>query len=194
MPDVFRHGGLLSYSERQARGIAEDEQPHYWGPVGRKDALRDYVLCSFMPSWGLVQGHDDELTIIILEAEVVCCRAGVLFCPTNTARSLFSDPEIIGMSGLDAFDECFPNPDGYQAGDSEILVPRIVPLTDFRGMVFLDDESLAYWREEVRKAVAMANPRPAMPDRRITATGDGFRGLWGFRFPGNWRPTRRHRP
>jgi hypothetical protein len=161
--------------------------------VGRKEALGDYVLCSFMPSWGLVQGHDDELTIIILEAVDVCCRPGVLFSPTNTARSLYSDAEILAMSGLDAFDACFQNPDGYQAGDSEVLVPRIVPLTVYRGMVFLDQESLDYWREEVRKALATANPKPALPPP-IASSADGFRGLWGFRFPGNWRPTRRIRP
>ncbi len=194
LPDVLWNGGLLSFKERQARGIAEDEQPHYWGPPGRKEALGDYVLCSFMPSWGLVQGHTDELAIIILDADSVCCRPSVLFCPTNTARSRYSDADILAMSGIDAFDASFPNPNTYQAGDSEILVPNGVPLVDFRGMVFWDQDSLDYWRQKLRSAFAPTNPKPTIPAARIIGSADGVGGLWGFRFPGNWRPMKRQRP
>jgi len=194
LPSIFAHGGLLCYDERQARGIAEDEVPHYWGPAGRKEALGGYVICSFMPSWGLIQGHEDELAIVILDAVSVCCRPGVVFCPTNSARSMFTEEEILSMTGSGAFEACFPNPETYQAGDSEIFVPKIVPLTDFRGTVFWDEDYRAYWWGRMERAVGRANPRPTLPSQPIRVSTNGPRGLWGFRFPGNWRPTRRHRP
>jgi hypothetical protein len=192
LPEVFAGGGLLSFNERRTRGVAEDSEPHYWGPPGRKEALGDFVLCSFMPSWGLVQGHEDELAILIFEAETICCRPGTLFCPTNTARSLYSDGQILAMSGAEAFDACFPNPDTYQAGDSEILAPRVVSLTDIRGMLFCDQEAFDFWQGKIDAAFAAANPRPTPPSQLMVRT-DGVRGLWGCRFPGNWRPRRRIR-
>lgn len=194
LPSIFAHGGLLSYDARQACGIPEDDQtPHYWGPKGRKEAFGAYVICSFMPSWGLIQGHVDELAIVILDAVSVCCRPGVVFCPTNSARSMFTEEAILRMTGSEAFEACFPNPDTYQAGDSEIFVPEIVPLTDFRGMVFWDEGSKVYWWEQVKRSVEQANPRPTL-SQPICVSTNGPRGLWGFRFPGNWQPTRRHCP
>jgi ssDNA thymidine ADP-ribosyltransferase, DarT len=190
LPSIFAQGGLLSYNERQAREIEEDAAAHYWGREGRKEALGDYVICSFMPSWGLMRGHDDDLVIIILDALSICCRPGVLFCPTNSARSMYTEEEILAMRGLDAFDACFQNPDTYQAGESEVLVPQIVPLTDLRGLVFWDEGARSHWRDEVTKALNAANPPPALPPKPIPSSAAGAAGMWGFRFPGQWRPAR----
>jgi hypothetical protein len=193
LPSIFAHGGLLSFNERQARGIAEDTSPHYWGASGRKEALGAFVLCSFMPSWGIIQGHEDELAILIFDAEAVCCRPGALFCPTNSARSMYSLTEILAMRGVLSLDPCFPNPDTYQAGDSEILASGVVPLTDLKGLLFCDRDAYDFWIPQIEKALATAHPAPALPPPIPVGT-DGAKGMLGCRFPGNWRPTRRQRP
>jgi hypothetical protein len=186
-------GGLLSYNERRARGVAEDSSPHYWGQEGRKEALGEFALCSFMPSWGLIGGHEDELAILIFDAAATCCRPGTLFCPTNSARSLYSVAEILAMGGAASLDACFLNPDTYQAGDSEILVPRVVPLIDIKGLLFCDRNASDFWVPNINNALATANPTPSLPSR-IPAEADGTRGMLGCRFPGNWKPIRRQRP
>jgi hypothetical protein len=144
-----------------------------------------------MPSWGLMRGHEDDLAIIILDAFAICCRPGVVFCPTNSARSMYSEDEIVTMTGVDAFDACFQNPDTYVAGESEVLVPQIVPLTDFQGMVFWDEEARDHWREQIVKVLEGVNPPPAFPAKPIQLSPAGPAGMWGFRFPGQWRPARK---
>lgn len=192
LPDIFVQGAVLSFNERRRRRVAEDKQSHYWGPTGRKEALGGFALCSFMPSWGLIQGHQDELAMFIFDAETVCCRPGTLFCSTNTARSMYSDEEILAMSGVASLDACFPNPDTYQAGDSEILVPGAVPLTAAKGMLFCDQDAYDFWSVKIDQALAMADTKPDLPPP-IPSETDAARGLWGLRFPGNWRATRRQR-
>ncbi len=106
---------------------------------------------------------------------------------------MYSDREILAMSGVASLDTCFLNPDTYQAGDSEILVPRVVPLTDVQGMLFCDQDAFDFWSVRINRALAMADTDPDLPPR-IPVETNAARGLWGFRFPGNWRATRRRRP
>src|SRR5262245_28849137 len=107
LPGIFAYGGLLSYRERRALGIAEPDRPHYWGSRGKQDELEDYVICSFMPPWWMCRGHDEELAIILLDAETVCTRADARFCPVNSAKSDYSAADIRNRAGLGAFDDCF---------------------------------------------------------------------------------------
>jgi hypothetical protein len=190
LPGILGKGGLLSWRERQARGVPEAVTPHYWGAIGKKEALAGYVICSFMTPWGMCHRHDEELAIIVLDAKV-CLRPGVVFCPTNSARSAFSAAEILQRTGVEHFDACFQNPDTYQAYDSEIFVPGIVPLVDFRAIIFCDEEAAKHWVARINDAAAKAQPVPALPADSITAYTQGS-GL-GFRFPGNWRAQRRIR-
>jgi hypothetical protein len=180
------------YAGALAKGVAEDSFYHYWGQEGRKEALGEFALCSFMPSWGLIRGHEDELAILIFDAAAICSRPGTLFCPGNSARSMYAVGEILAMSGVASLDACFLNPDTYQAGDSEILVARAVPLMDVKGLLFCDQNASDFWVPQIEKALAIANPIPALPPR-IPAGADGARGMLDCRFPGNWIPTRRQR-
>src|SRR5262249_3874851 len=146
LPEIFRRGGLLSYSRRQQAGVAEDEQPHYWGSADKKDALQDYVVCSFMPPWWMCKRRTEELAMILLDAESACCAQGACFVPTNSARNDYSAAQIVTRTGVVAIDECFQNPTTYQASESEIFVPFSVPLANFRTLVFCDEEAREHWR------------------------------------------------
>src|SRR5687767_8733223 len=105
LPEIFRSGALLSYSERKRLGMREDDA-HYWGSEGKKDELQDYVCCSFQPAWGMINPHDEELAILVLEPEV-CALPGTCFCPSNSAYSAFPSSDIMRRTGCGSFDDCF---------------------------------------------------------------------------------------
>ncbi len=193
LPGIFRHGGLFSWNQRQLRGVPEPEAPHGWGTSGKKEALADHVICSFMPPWWMCRAHEEELAIVLLDAEVVCCQAGVAFCPHNSAYNLFPAEDIPGWLGIGYFDACFMNPDTYLAGDSEILVPGLVPLVDFRGIVFCDREAYEYWGNQINEAYVAATPQAPLPAQGLQSYA-GRTPDFRFRFPGDWSPTRRLRP
>lgn len=136
LPDIINAGGLLSLNARRSHGIQELDTPHYWGSPGKSEELADYVVCAFMPPWGMIKDHREELAIILLDAVTVCCKKDVVFCPTNSARNDFDADMIKTRSSIQYFDACFQNPTTYWAGDSEILVPRQIPLDYFRCLTF----------------------------------------------------------
>ncbi len=190
LPGIFAHGGVLSYSERQARGIAEPTKAHYWGSTGKKDELGDYVICSFMPPWWMCKARDEELAIVLLDAQSICARPDARFCPVNSAFNDYSAEAIRGRQGLPAFDECFENNVTYQAGAAEVFVPRIVPLAAFREIIFPDDEARAHWTVRINQTEYAIEPEPELPTEPIrTYVRSGLR----FGFPGNYAPTRRVR-
>jgi len=191
LPAIIEQGGLLSYSARKGRGVGEDPDPHYWGAPGKKEALSSYVVCSFMPPWWMCKKRPEELAMVLIDAEAVCCQDGTCFCPTNSARNDYSATEIAQRTGIDAFDECFENPTTYQAGESEIFVATKIALRDFRSIVFCDDDALAYWTEAINETYdEIADPKPQLPPTGIEVHS---RGRKGFYFPGNWAPTTRIR-
>lgn len=180
----------MSLAARRARGIAEPQNPHYWGSPGKEEELADFVICSFMPPWWMCRARQEELAIILMDAEDVCCRDGVVFCPTNSAYNEYPADEIKTRSGLGHFDACFQNPDTYQAATSEIFVPNEVPVSTFRALVFCDDQARDHWLPRIQEAADSANPSPVFPDKPIDVATKAFRG---FRFPGDWAPTNRIR-
>jgi len=191
LPEIFRLGGLLSFSQRQQSGVDEDEDPHYWGSADKKDALQDYVVCAFMPPWWMCRRRTEELAMIILDAESTCCKDGACFVPTNSARNQYSSAQIVTRTGVVAFDECFQNPTTYQAGESEIFIPDSVPLRDFRVIVFCDAQARDHWIPLINEAYDQApDPKPELPAQPITVA---IRGSAGFYFPGDWAPTQRIR-
>ena len=149
LPDIINEGGLLSLNERRNRGIKELDSPHYWGAVGKAEELADYVVCAFMPPWGMIQSHKEELAIILLDAVQVCCKKDVVFCPTNSARNNYTADRIKSRSGIQHFDACFQNPHTYWANDSEIFVPHQIPLDNFRYLTFCDEDAKLYWTSEL---------------------------------------------
>jgi hypothetical protein len=190
LPGIFQHGGILSYEQRQLRGIKEPEDPHYWGGEGKKDELAKYVVCAFMTPWWMCRKRTEELAILTLAAESICIRPGVCFCPDNSAYSQYPSAEILQSKGIQAFDACFQNSVTYQAGSSEVFVPDIVPLSDLRGILFCDSIAADYWIPVVNEAYAQAEYQAALPPEPI-ATAPG--SLAPFRFPGDWSATRRIR-
>lgn len=185
LPDIVRHG-LLSLAERQRRGITEPDLEHFWGTPGKKEALADFVICSFMPPWGMIRSHEEEIAIITLDAGQVCCAPGVAFCPGNSAFNEYPADAIRTWTGGEKFDACFQNERTYQAGTSEIFVPGRVPLAAFRDIVFFDAGSRAYWGNKL-SAVDTQEELPPNPVK----LWDG--GIQRFTFPGGWQPTRRVR-
>lgn len=186
LPSIFSAGGLLSLAARRERGVAEPPRPHDWGE-GKREALARYAICAFkMPKW-MLQKHPEEMALILLDARPVCCGEGVLFCPGNSAAEKFPVDEILGMTGMERFDDCFKTPeDDPKPNDpkpfSEILVPGRIPVDIFRGLIFCDQEALDFWQPVVNEV---------FPSPSITVT---TRGLWGFGFPLNWHPAERVRP
>jgi hypothetical protein len=185
LPSIVKHGAILSGARREADGIPESEEPHYWGTDEKREAFFTFVICSFMPPWWMCKKHREELAIIVLDAEAVCCRDDVLFCPANSALSAYPVSEILTREGVDSFDDCFPNPDTYQASDSEIFVPDEVPLKDFRAIVFCDEQAREHWLPRMSEAWHRATPKPVAPPAKIKTEA---RGIPGFYFPGNWTP------
>lgn len=189
LPSIFEHGGLLPFAERGMRGIAEDDTPHYWG-TGKKEALSGYVVCGFMLPWGMCRDKEEEMVVIVLDAIEVCTREGVLFCPVNSARGEVDALELLGKTGVEHLDDCFVNPESWQAYHSEVFVPGIVPLSLFRELRFCDREAADYWPERINRAYAAAIPLATLPPDPIeVAAGDSPR----VRFPPGWAPTRRVR-
>jgi len=189
LPSILAHGAILSWSERQGRGIEEPEHEHYWGAEGRKEAFSDVVCCAFMAPWGMLKQHGEEFAIVILDAEGVCSLPGVLFCPTNSARSDYTVDEIRAMSEIEAFEACFPNPETYGAYKmAEIMVPSGVPLNHARGLIFCDNEARDYWVPALTQISIPADLRPSA--RLRVSVGQ----LDRFRFPGDYEVTLRVRP
>jgi hypothetical protein len=191
LPSIVASGSLLSLASRRARGIAEPQNPHYWGSPGKEEELSRFVVCSFMAPWWMCRARQEELAIILLDAEEVCCGDGVVFCPANSAHNEYPADDIKTRSGVDHFDACFQNPDTYQAANSEIFVPDGVPVSTFRALVFCDDEARDYWLPKIQQAAEAANPTPDFPDQPISVA---TKALQGFRFPGDWVATNRIRP
>lgn len=185
LPSILTHG-LCSYRERQRLGIAEPEEEHYWGTHGKKEALADYVICSFMPPWGMIQAHREEIAIITLDAEMVCCGGQVAFCPGNSAFNAYPAEQIKTWTGLASFDACFPNEETYQAGSAEIFVPTRVPVKAFREILFPDLGARDYWAP-ILQTVQTDEELPPGPIKLIPG------GIPGFRFPGGWTPEERVR-
>lgn len=189
LPAIFEHGGLLPFEERRRRGIEEVDMPHYWG-AGKKEALANFVVCGFMLPWGMCRDKEEEMVVVVLDAVEVCTRGGVLFCPINSARSEVDVNELIGQTGVEHLDNCFVNPDSWQAFHSEVFVPGIVPLTSFRQLRFCDREAADYWPERINRAYVDADALSELPQDPIgVAAGDSSR----IRFPPEWEPTRRVR-
>jgi hypothetical protein len=191
LPDIVRQGGLLSLAQRRLRGIPEPENPHYWGSPGKQEELADFVICSFMAPWWMCNKRSEELAMILLDAEAIGTRPGVLFCPGNSALNVYSADQIKAMVGITAFDGCFQNTDTYQAGNAEVFVPDLIPLTEWAGIVFCDQEASDYWRPLINEAYRDTSPRPALPTRRL---GIHVGSAPGFQFPGTYAPTARLRP
>jgi hypothetical protein len=135
--------------------------------------------------------RDEELAIVLLDAEEVCCRNGTVFCPTNSAYNEYPAQNIISREGIANFDACFGNPNTYQGGVSEIFMPDLVSTSGFRGLVFCDEQAHDYWLPRIQHASNTANPPPAFPEHPIEVS---VMGSGRFRFPGDWRPTTRVRP
>jgi len=191
LPSIIQSGGIFSRTRRAEHLIAEPNEPHYWGTPGKAEDLADYVVCGFMAPWWMCKGHTEELAIIVLDAKAVCCGEGVLFCPTNSARNDYAAGEIKKRSGIEFFDACFPNLDTYQAGDSEIFVPGLVPAHHIRGIVFCDQQALDHWLPIVQAAATAAPQETQYPEEPIkVGTGPVLR----FRFPGDFAATTRIRP
>jgi hypothetical protein len=190
LPSIVASGAVLSLASRRTGGIAEPDNPHYWGSPGKEEELSRFVVCSFMPPWWMCRARQEELVIILMDAEEVCCGDGVVYCPTNSAYNEYPAADIKTRSGVDQFDACFPNPDTYQAANSEIFVPDQVPVSTFRALVFCDDEARDFWLPAIKAAADEANPTPAFPDQPITVATKTYRG---FKFPGDWTPTNRMR-
>ncbi len=190
LPGIFQRGGVLSYEQRQRRGVEETADSHYWGSPGKKEELAKYVVCAFMAPWWMCKRRDEELAILVLDAESVCVRRGVCFCPGNSAFNDYPAAFIEGSQGIQAFDACFQNPITYQAGSSEVFMPNIVPLIDLRGIVFCDQAAADYWVPAINEAYGQAENHAPLPPDPIEAS---TRSLGSFRFPGNWSPTRRIR-
>lgn len=192
LPSIFQHRGLLSRWERQHCGIADppDDAGHFWGSPDKQDALAGFVICSFMAPWWMCKKRDEELAIIVLDAEQICLTGGACFCPVNSAFNEYPAATIQTLTGIDAFDACFQNPDTYQAGSAEVFVPNLVPLSAFRGIVFCDVEAKSHWVPQLREALGSL-PDSSFPSQPI---GVGERRWMGFSFPGNYAAARRIRP
>jgi hypothetical protein len=189
LPSIFEHGGLLPYSERQRRGIPEDATPHYWGH-GKKDSLAEYVVCGFMLPWGMCKDKDEEMVVIVLDAVEVCTRDGVLFCGMNSARGEVEAETLLTQTGVEHLDNCFQNPDSWQAFHSEVFVPGVVPLTAFRQVRFCDQDAADYWTPLIRDAYEHAAVQAPLPEKRIERAVGSSRFV---SFPPGWTPTRRIR-
>jgi hypothetical protein len=189
IPNIFRNGGILSFNQRQTRGIPEPDPPHGWGSAGKKESLADFVICSFMPPWWMCRQHDEELGILLLDAEAVCSRDGVCFCPDNSAYNRYPAETIRTWTGIEPFDACFVNPSSREALFSEVLVPDGVPLRDLRGIVFCDGEAARYWIPIINEVTTEEDDEG--PDE-IESYVRGTPDYW-FRFPPDWEPTRRIR-
>jgi hypothetical protein len=44
------------------------------------------------------------LMMVLLDADVICARPGVLFCPGNSAYNDYPVVDILEMQGIEAFD------------------------------------------------------------------------------------------
>jgi hypothetical protein len=133
---------------------------------------------------------DEEYAIILLDARSVCCLRGVRFCPGNSAFSIYSVGYILSCLGPTAFDNCFPNPDTYQAGFSEIFVPDSVPISLFREIIIANAGSSQYWRQKIVDAYNAASEPWPLPAEPIMMQGPTER----FYFPGDYRPKRTEFP
>jgi hypothetical protein len=191
LPDIFRYGGLLSLTERTARGIAEPAQPHYWGAVGKKKNLADYVISSFLPPWWMCQRHDEELAMILLDAESLCAHPEARFCPVNSAKSDYNSVAIRTRNGVAAFDDCFENETTYQARNAEVFMYGQILLADFRELIICDRQAADCWGPKINEAFRNANPKPPPPDKMSKTIIIG--GTARHRFPGNYSPQRRLR-
>jgi len=192
LPGIVASGGIMSFQHRRQLGVEEDASPHYWGSADKKDALSGYVVCAFMTPWWMCRKRDEELAILLLDAEAVCTKPGVCFCPTNSAFNLYPAAMIVQRTGAVALDECFENETTYQAGSSEVFVPDVVPLSDFRGIVCCDREAGEYWIEQLNAAYdELPEPRPTLPEGGPIPVAS--RGREGFYFPGDFTPRRRIR-
>ena len=188
---IVSHGGLLSLRGRAANQVAEPLDPHYWGSADKKEAFEGYVICAFMPPWWMCKAHDEELVIVLLDAEAVCCREGVLFCPGNSAYNDYPADQIKNMRGIDSFNACFRgNPNTSQTGYSEIIVPERVDFSDFRGLVFCDEEAREYWVERIRETWRALDRKPPRPPADLEVRE---KSAFGFGFPPYWTATRRVR-
>jgi len=137
----------------------------------------------------MLKEHGEEFAILVLEAQAVCTQDGSLFCPTNSAKSDYTVEEIRSRSEIDALDACFPNPDTYQAyPQTEILVPRRIPLFHILGIVFCDQEAYDYWMPKLRETLIPGDIVSRMRRFRVTV-----RQFDGFRFPNNYVVERRVR-
>jgi hypothetical protein len=190
LPDIFRYGGLLSLSERRARGIVEPDHPHYWGAPGKQEELREWVISSFMSPWWMCLAHDEELAMILIDADTVCADANARFCPINSAKSDYSAGEIQARAGIEAFDDCFENDATYQAKNAEVFMRRMVPLAAFRELVMCDKAASDHWLPRVNDAFRAANPQPEVPRKGVTVV---LGGTAYHRFPGTYAPRRRIR-
>lgn len=181
LPSIFASGGLLSLAARRERDVAEPSRPHDWGE-GKREALARYAVCAFeTPKW-MCNKHPEEMALVLLDARLVCCGEGVLFCPGNSADEKYPVDDILGMTGAEHFDACFRSPDNKEAKFSEILVPGLIPVDYFRGLVFCDQQAMNHWMTKIEKL---------LPDPPPTVTS---RVLWDFGFPLNWHPVERVRP
>ncbi len=179
LPSIFASGGLQSRDARRERGVAEQSRPHDWGE-GKREALARYAVCAFeTPKWRCNK-HPEEMALILLDARLTCCGEGVLFCPGNSADEKYPVDDILGMTGAEHFDACFREP-GNAVKFSEILVPGLIPVGYFRGLVFCDQQAMDYWMPRIEERL----PEPPLP---LTVTN---RVLWGFYFPVDWHPVER---
>ena len=205
LPSIFASGGLLSLAARRERDVAGPSRPHDWGE-GKREALARYAVCAFeTPKW-MCNKHPEEMALVLLDARLVCCGEGVLFCPGNSADEKYPVDDILGMTGAEHFDACFRELDNNAVKFSEILVPgqipvdyfRLqprpvlpqqlvlvpgqIPVDYFRGLVFCDQQARDYWMTEIEEH---------LPDPSLTVTS---RVLWDFGFPVDWHPAERVRP
>ncbi|HEV3164122.1 MAG TPA: hypothetical protein VGZ22_08825 [Isosphaeraceae bacterium] len=182
LPSIFGRGAILSSAARRAARIADEPGGHYWGSADKKEALKDFVVCSVQPPWSMCRNHDEEMAMVLLNAAEVCSMAGACFCPGNTAYSAFTATDIRAMNGPAALEQCL---DPVAINFAEILVYERIPMDRYEVIAFCDDTARRYWSRRLRSVTRPGLGRSEGPD----PVDDYLR----FRFPPDWKPTRRIR-
>lgn len=176
LASIVRQSAIYSRAELIRLGIPFDPT-HYYGTERHEELLGDYVSCAPLPPWGMMQSETEEIAVLELHPAVIAI-SGACFCPGWSPRGDFDPDEIVTWTGPDRLEGLYTGPGPMMVNPCECFVPKEIPLSAVRNIVFFGEES--------RNAA-----EPALQEAAKATDDDQTIGLLvnPARFPRTWQAS-----